>query len=411
MAPTAEGDIRHTDPEAEQAITDFFRSAAERRGPWEAFHRLRAVAPLYYSNARGMWFASGYRENDAILRHPAAQLRLAERMDAIHPDWQQHPSIAKLLDYIAFVDGDAHRKARLPLNPAWTPRRIEGYRAAIRAEAQRLVADFVAAGGGSFPDALAYPLAEHTLNLVFNFDGAKLPNARELVNTMQLAFEIDVTPEALRAADQASLAFKQFWRDEYARIARECPDTDIFAALLRDPAYSIDEVAVLAEALFSGGFDSTALTMTTGLHILLDHPAEIARARADPGRLANLPDELLRMTATIPMTIRVAAEDMTIEGQPVRRGELMGVMLGAANRDPAVFDDPDRLDLGRANGRHLGLSQGVHACLGRHLARIEMHELFSALIGQTRHIERAGEALFRDRQSVRGIEQLNLRVR
>ena len=410
MPPVAKPDSRRSDPDAEQAISAFFQSAAERHGPWEAFHRLRAVTPMYYSPVRGMWFASGYRESEAILRHPAAQLRLAERMDAIHPDWQEHPSIAKLLDYIAFIDGDAHRKARLPLNPAWTPRRIEGYRTAIRAEAQRLVTDFVAAGGGSFPDDLAYPLAEHTLNLVFNFDGAKLPNARELVNTMQLAFEIDVTPEALRAADDASVAFKQFWRDEYQRIARECPETDIFAALLRDPAYAIDEVATLAEALFSGGFDSTALTMATGLHILLDHPDEIARARDDPGCLTNLPDELLRLTATIPMTIRVAAEDMTIEGHPVRRGELMGVMLGAANRDPAVFDDPDRLDLGRADGRHLGLSQGVHACLGRHLARIEMHELFSALLGQTRHIERVGDAVFRDRQSVRGVEKLDIRV-
>src|SRR5690606_9596740 len=131
---------------------------------------------------------------------PAAELQLARRMDAIHPDWQQHPSISKLLDYIAFVDGDIHKKIRLPLNPSWTPKKIEAFRPGIRAEAEKLVDDFIAAGGGSFPDQLAYPLAEHTLNRLFNFDAAKLPNARELVNTMQLAFELDVTEEDLQAA-------------------------------------------------------------------------------------------------------------------------------------------------------------------------------------------------------------------
>ena len=410
MQSSARSIDRERNPLAEQAITEFLLSAQERKGPWESCRRLRAQSPLYYSHDKLMWFASGFRENEAILRSPAAQLHLSKRMDAIHPDWQQHPSISKLLDYIAFVDGDIHKKIRLPLNPFWTPKRIEAFRPGIRAEAEKLVDNFIAAGGGSFPDQLAYPLAEHTLNRLFNFDAAILPNTRELVNTMQLAFELDVSPEDLQAADDASLQFKHFWLDEYRRIVNEDPDRDIFANLLADPAFSIEEVAIAAEALFSGGFDSTALTMTTGMGILLEHPEEIALARADPQRLENIADELLRMTATIPMTIRVATDDIPVDGTIICKGELIGVMLGAANRDPAMYDHPDRLDLGRTQIRHLGLSHGVHACLGRWLAKFEIYELFRALIGKTRQIELVGEPVFRNRQSVRGLEKLDLQV-
>ncbi|MAT51181.1 MAG: hypothetical protein CMK32_08360 [Porticoccaceae bacterium] len=397
-------------PIAEQAITDFFESAARRQGPWDAYRRLREQAPIYYSLERGMWFLSGYRANEALLLSPSAELQLTRRMDAIHPEWRDHPSIAKLERYIAFVDGDEHRKQRLPLNPSWTPRRMEALRPAIRAHAEQLVDDFVRAGGGSFPDRLAYPLAEHTLCSVFQFDASKLPNARELVNTMQLAFEIDVTPEQLAAADEASEVFKQFWREEYERIARDNPDNDIFAAQFKDPRFTLEDIAILAEALFSGGFDSTALTMTTGLAILLEQPGELARARRHPELLDGLPDEFLRMTATIPMTIRVAAADIDLEGHRIAVGELIGVMLGAANRDPSVFESPDRLILDRPKVRNLGLSHGAHACLGRSLAKIEMYEMFRALLAKTNHIEQVGDAVHRSRQSVRGVEKLDLKV-
>src|SRR5690554_473139 len=249
-------------PEAEEAIDDFLSSARLGKGPWDSQRRLLEQSPIYYSHRRNMWYVTGYNANEEILKSPSAQLQLDKRMDSIHPEWREHYSISKLTRWIAFLDGDAHKKVRLPLNTSFTPQKVEALRAGIRKKSQDLVASYIESGGGSFPDAVAYPIAESTLCEVFDFDMSRIPDCRKLVNEMQLAFEIDVTPEQMEQADRASIEFHRFWHREYEDIAKN-PELkkDIFTQLLNDPAYSVEEVAELAESIFSGGFDSTALTM------------------------------------------------------------------------------------------------------------------------------------------------------
>src|SRR3546814_20653008 len=108
----------------------------------------------------------------------------------------------------------------------------------------------------------------------------------------------------------------------------------------------------------------------------LNHPNELKRAPQDPDPLEKLPDEVLRLAGAIPMTLRVATEDITLGDHVVARGDLIGVGLLEANRDPAVFPDPDRLDLSRPRPRLVSFSTGVHACLGPCLARMELFQLY-----------------------------------
>lgn len=395
---------------AEDAVDQMLASALRREAPWDYFRQLREAAPVYFSRSRGIWFITGYKAVEAVLKSPMALLQFEKRMDAVRPDWRDHASSANVAPFIAFVDGAAHKRIRAPLSPAFAPREMEAFRLQIRGLVEAIVDKYIAAGGGSFADCVAFPLAEASLYEVFAFDGSKLPNARELVHRMQLGFEIDVTAEQLADADAAASHYRAFWLEEFSRIARDPSGNDMISQLLRNPDFTTYEAALIGESLFSGGFDSTALTMTTGMHLLMSHPEQIALARVDEAALAKIPDEILRLGSAIPMTLRVATGDFEVEGFTIRTDEVVSVVLGAANRDPASFSLPDQMDLTRSSFRSLAFSYGTHACLGQWLARIEMNELFKALITRTSHIEQIGKTLFRDRQAVRGAEDIWLKV-
>jgi cytochrome P450 len=412
MATSLSEDRPVYDALAENAVAEMFASARRREGPWDYYRKLRDEAPVYYSRERKMWFITGYRAAEKVLRSPDALLQFEKRMDAVRPNWRAHPSNANVAPFIAFVDGAEHKKIRAPLNPSWTPPQMERFRPAIRELAETVVDAFVASGGGSFANQVAYPFSERNLYRLFAFDSSKFPfDARQIINRMQLGFEIDATAEALKDADVASIEFREFWQSEFARRASEPTGPDMLSQLLGDSSFTTAEVALIAESLFLGGFDSTALTMTTGMWLLLQHPTEMERARTDPKAFERLPNELIRMGSAIPMTLRVAANDIELEPFTVRRNDVVGIVLGATNRDPEVFQDPERFDLARAPQRSLAFSHGPHVCLGQWFAHIEIYELFRALLQRSSRIEMEGAAVFRDRQSLRGIEDMVVRLR
>lgn len=398
------------DPEAEEEIAAFFASARLRRSPWEYCRELRERAPIYYSRNRKMWIVTGYRLVEQVLRAPQSQLKFHQRMDAVRPGWRDHPSSANQIPFIAFADGADHARLRRPLSPAWMPKALERFRPMVRNVAGELVADFVQKGGGDFSTALAYPLAEHVIYHLFALDSAGLPDARTLVDTMLLTWEYDANEDELARADAAAIKHRAFWQAEIGRRAEDPSGEDMLSQLLHEDSFTMRDVAEIAESLFLAGFGSTAVTATTGMWVLLQHPDQVERARADEGAMERLPEELLRLASAVPMTLRVAADDLSIGGFTIRANELVGVVLGAANRDPLVFADPEKLDLNRPPARSLAFSYGPHACLGQWLARIELFELYKALLSATRDIKVVTEPRFRDRQSSRGIEELVLSV-
>ncbi len=410
MATLAADNVPAFDPVAEEAVDESLASAARREGPWDYYRQLRERAPVYYSRSRGMWFLTGYRAVESILKSSAALLEFEKRMDTVRPDWRDHPSNANVAPFIAFVDGEAHQKIRKPFSPKFTPKEMERFRPAIRAIAEEHVDRYIEAGGGRFADLVAFPFAERVLCHLFAFDKTKLPNARDLVHRMQIGFELDATPEQLADADEASREYRTFWQGEFAQRVGDWSGNDMFSDLLRDDSFTREEIGLIAESIFSGGFDSTALTMTTGAWLLASHPEEIDRARNDPEAMARIPEEVLRMGSGIPMTIRVSTRPIEIEGYLLPTDSVIGVVLAGANRDPAIFADPERFDLTRAPYRVMSFSYGAHACLGQWTARIEIFEIFRALISRSKSIRLVGDPIFRDRQSVRGVEDVVLAV-
>jgi pimeloyl-[acyl-carrier protein] synthase len=189
--------------------------------------------------------------------------------------------------------------------------------------------------------------------------------------------------EGLDPPKRASRALAGYFRELLAQRRRE-PRDDLLSAMLaaeeRGEHLQEGELLSLCSLILAAGNETTRNLIGNGVRALLAHPEERKRLRDDPALLPSAVEEFLRYDGPIQMTDRVATEDCEIGGQAIRAGQLVGVLLGSANRDPERFPEPDRLDLGRPDNRHLAFGHGLHFCLGAGLARLEAQVAIGGLL-------------------------------
>ena len=195
---------------------------------------------------------------------------------------------------------------------------------------------------------------------------------------------------------------------------RARPGSDLLTRLVSAPdgddGLTAEEVGTLALLLFAAGFETTTNLIGNATVGLLAQPEQMDVLRSRPELFATLPDELLRYDGTVQITARLAAEPVELDGVVIAAGDPVFPLLGAANRDPARFVDPDRLDVTRSDVRPLTFGGGLHFCLGAALARVETEIVFRKLLERFATIELAGEAPFRDRLTLRGPAQVPVTV-
>ncbi|MCB1004196.1 MAG: cytochrome P450 [Acidimicrobiales bacterium] len=416
-----EGTVPVREMAPDEALAALFFSDAGLDDPNPYYHRLRAHAPVHHS-ATGAIFLTRYEDCREVLRDnrfgkatregdsliPSSDPAVAEyRRDLLRRRGPDRPMS------MLFLNPPAHTRQRGLVSRAFTPRRVEELRSRIRALADGVVDRFVEQGGGDLLEAVGFPLPVAVIGAMVGVPEADWPRFRSLITAAAAGIEAGATVEELKAAEAANAEVYRYFEGLVAeRRARPRDDllTDLLAVDDAGDRLSEPEVIVVAMLLFAAGFETTTNLIGNGMAALLRNPAEMVRLWDDPARLPGAVEEMLRWDSPVQLDVRTALEPAEVAGEPVPEGQSVVTLLGAANRDPDHFADPDRFDVGRDEGPPMSFASGIHYCLGANLSRAEGHEVFGSLIERCRSIELDGPLVRRHRMTLRGFEAVPVRV-
>ena len=399
---------------AEVLVHELLLSREGRIDPYPRYRRLRELAPVHRSQL-GLWILSRYDDCAALLEDSRPGKDYTRQNESrIGPQWHEHVSLTASARQMVNLDGPEHARLRRLVAKAFTRSTIDALRPSIARTAHELLDRVAEAGTAEILQEVAFPLALRVIGEMLGMPKADLPWFPQLVRDLLAVFEMRPTPEQLAVADQAQLKFRAYFQDLISQKRRE-PGQDLLSTLISTveggDRLNDDELCAMATLLFGAGFETTANQLGNSLLALLTYPAEMTRLRADESLLQKLPDELLRYDGTTQMTVRVTTVAIEIGGTTIPGDETVLVLLGAANRDPSRYPEPDRLDVTRANIRPLTFGGGIHHCLGAALARVELEIAIRAFLERFDEIELVAPPRFRDRLTIRGLEALHLKCR
>jgi cytochrome P450 len=234
---------------------------------------------------------------------------------------------------------------------------------------------------------------------------------RPLMRTLVSSDSFNRSPEALAEVERAGDELDAYFLELIARRRKE-PTDDLlsyFIAQADDGVLSADELFSTVTLLFFAGFLTTTNLIGNGLAALFAHPAEQARLWRDPALATPAVEEIIRFDSPVQFVHRNVLEDLDLDGHHLAAGDMVMILLAAANRDPARFAGPDRFDAGRPDNLHLGFAWGLHFCLGARLARMEGQLVFSGLVERFAGVEPAGEPVRNPGLAIRGFDSLPVR--
>jgi cytochrome P450 len=349
-----------------------------RADTYATFARMRENDPVFcqpgVDGETPIWFVTRYEDAEAVLLDDERFVR--DPRLALPPEQLRQG----LPEFVAFIDsnmlnrdGDDHRRLRRLVSKAFTPRMIEQLRPRIQEIADALIDPVSTVGEMELVSDFAFPLPITVIAELLGVPVADRARFREWSAAM-------VTPALAAAeAEQADASLTAFVEYLLALFAerRQKPGEDLVSALVAvedgGDTLSEEELCSMVALLIVAGHETTVSLIGNATLALLTHPEQRASIERDPLLLPRAVEELIRYDGPVERTLnRWAAADVELRGQKIRRGELVMVVLGAADRDPERFEDPDALDLAaEREARHLGFGRGPHFCLGAPLARLE----------------------------------------
>jgi cytochrome P450 len=357
----------------------------------------------------------GYDAVHEALRDPALHVMTGDYPDRRGSSrWRAHPALRVLVNSIFFTEGADHTRVRRLFSQAFSARRVAALEPAVERIVARRLDRLAALGADGAPVDL---LAEFALPVPSDVVGELLgvPEAdRDWFPARVRAFGaiLDLGAGVWRfqkAADKAAEDLTGYFADLVAKRRAE-PRDDLVSVLADSRDVHDDELVANLLTMYNGGFVTTTHLIGNGVRTLLDDPAEKARVLADPVRAEGFVQEVLRYEPPTHFSIRWAAADTELAGVPVARDSRVLVLLGAANRDPRRFTDPDTFDPGRDEGQPLSFGAGVHYCLGAVLSKLEGKIALPMLLRRFPDLALAGDPGERTTLMLRGYESLPVTV-
>jgi len=347
-----------------------------RNDPYPTYHALRAHDPVH--RAMGLWVVTRYHDVMAVLRNRQFISSLIPRQieqQASRLGVAAYAGFLALAEQsIVFTDNPAHSRLRRLVGQAFHPQRFAAYEAVIDDVARELAQEFLQ--GEQFDGAaFAQQMPLRVMCRKLGIEPAMQAEVARWTHEIRFLLEPGLLKRADFAQVQATLSDYRAYLRGLADERRRRPGEDLISELLaiRDGAEALrdDELIHACIMMFVAGNATTSGLIGNALAALADHPDQWALLLAEPALVPNAAAETMRWDTPLQQTKRLAAEDGMIGGTPVPAGQHILLCLGAANRDPAVFSEPDRFDIKRGGAAHLGFGFGMHACLGGRVAERE----------------------------------------
>jgi cytochrome P450 len=383
--------------------------------PYPDYAILRAHAPVLAVGPQ-VCLVSGYAECRDILADPAFGVQDAAWYDANRPQWREGAASATLYQGVQSRNPPDHTRMRRVLGRCFTARRMALLRDRVAALTHQFLDEVAAKGDGGAPldlmSALAFPLPITIVNDLLGVPEGDRAEVHGLAGRVFNLTELIVSDEDRRSADAAATVFRRYWRELIAE-RRRAPGPELTSQLIAAAdAGELSDEELLSSLIFlhGAGYGTTAALLGNATVALLADPALAARLRAEPGLAPAVVDESLRHEAPTQLTPRLARQPAQASGTPVPEGHLAVLLLGAANRDPRRFPEPDRFDAGRQDNRPLSFGGGIHYCLGAPLSRMEAAIVLPELVRRFPALRLAGKPQWRRALRMRQLSCLPVRV-
>lgn len=388
-----------------------------KKNPYLQYGRLREGDPVHRSQALQAWIVTRYEDCLAVMRDHAtyssdAHNARGQLAEALQQQRRESPvgDVATVLG----VDPPRHTEMRAIVNRAFTPRRVQSLRPRIEEITQELLA--AAPGPGPFEvmTGLAQPLPVIVIAELLGVPPADRVRFKEWSNAIAATTNIVQTEEMVATSRRAVQELVDYLGG-FIRDRQRHPREDLISVLVTaeeaGARLSPEEILAFAILLLVAGNETTTNLIGNGLAAILEHPGAVEGLRAAPDGVPTAIEELLRYDSPVQGLARFTTREVELGGQRIAHGDVVLCMIGAANRDPRQFDEPDSLRLDRDPNRHLSFGQGIHFCLGAPLARLEADVAFRALLARWPSIALAEGGLERGGTLLlRGPERLLIQV-
>ncbi len=386
---------------------------AFQANPYPIYHKLRSDEPIHQS-FKGMWVLTRYADAKAVLRDPRFCVdKMPNNVKHKSEDLNQRDfnTLAQAISkWLIFLDPPEHTRLRGLISKAFSSTSVKFLRPQIQQITDELISKVRHRGSMDIMSDFACPLP---CNVIAAILGVPIEDWFKLYHWSDELSHILDPLRSLEDYEQMNKVAREF-TDYFKSLIvqrQKIPQQDLLSALItvKEQAHKLseEEIISICMLLFFAGEETTVNLIGNGMLALLRHPQQMQHIKTQPMLIQSAVEEILRYDSPIQITTRVATEDVDLDGVTIRVGEKALLCLGAANRDPAQFPDPDRFDITRANNSNLAFSDGIHYCLGAALARMEAEIAINTLVQQLPNLKLFQERLeWRNKVSVRSLKTL-----
>ncbi|MDZ4765944.1 MAG: cytochrome P450 [Chloroflexota bacterium] len=392
-----------------------------RANPYPAYHFLRENMPVLKMPLEGwnMWLCFGYNEVQTILKDTRFGHQYSKHINGVVDHSYVPPIQLPLVEmqsmWLLISDPPDHTRLRGLMHKAFTPRVVEQMRAAVQTVADQLIDAVRADGTMDLIEDFAYPLPVMVIMKLIGVPAADAEQIKSWSRVLAATLDIDTRQETYDRGGQVTVEFSDYLRDLIAE-RRKAPGDDLLSGLIavEEQGDRLTEAEMIANVigLLLAGHETTMNLIGNGTLALLRNSDQWAllkagAARGDGALFRSAVEELLRYDSPVQLTSRMVFEPLTLGGVDLPAGVTVAAVFGSANHDPTVFRDPERLDITRADNKHVGLGGGIHYCIGAPLARLEGGIAFETLARRLPNLALTDAPLmYRETWTLRGLTAL-----